>query len=52
MHEDCSVGNNIVVNDGVFSSLLRLNGVIDSKKLHLIFGNSAVVDFNSSGQVK
>lgn len=52
MHEDCSVGNNIVVNDGTFNSLIRLNGGFDTKKLYLLLGNSAVIDFNSSGQVK
>jgi len=46
------VGNNILVNDGVFNSLLRLSGVIDTKKPYLLFGNAVNVDFTSSGQVK
>jgi hypothetical protein len=52
LHEDTVVGNNIQVNDGVFSSYLRLSGNVDSKKPYLIFSNSVNVDFNSSGQVK
>ena len=52
MHEDCSVGNNIVVNDGTFNSFLRLNGAFDTKKMYLLLGNAVVIDFNSSGQVK
>lgn len=46
------VGNNIQINDGVFSSYLRLSGVVDTKKPYLVFGNAINVDFNSSGQVK
>jgi hypothetical protein len=46
------VGNNIQINDGVFSSYLRLSGAVDAKKPYLIFGNAVSVDFNSSGQVK
>lgn len=52
MHEDCSVGNSIVINDGTYSSVLRLTGAFDTKKLHLLLGNSINIDFNSSGQVK
>lgn len=52
LHEDCAVGNNIQVNDGVFNSYLKLSGAVDSKKPYLIFGNAANIDFNSSGQVK
>ncbi len=52
LHEDAAVGNNIQVNDGVFSSSLRLSGAVDTKKPYLIFANSISVDFNSSGQVK
>lgn len=52
LHEESAVGNNIQVNDGVFNSYLRLSGSVDTKKPYLLFGNSLVVDFNSSGQVK
>jgi hypothetical protein len=52
LHEDCVVGNNIQINDGVFNSYLRLSGIVDTKKPYLIFGNSVSIDFNSSGQVK
>ena len=52
LHEECAVGNNIQVNDGVFHSSLRLSGTVDTKKPYLIFGNALSVDFNSSGQVK
>lgn len=52
VHEDSPVGNSIQVNDGVFSANLRLSGVVDCKKPHLMFGQAVTVDFNSSGQVK
>lgn len=52
LHEDAPVGNNILVNDGVFNSFLRLSGVVDTKKPYLLLGNSVNVDFASSGQVK
>ena len=52
IHEDVPVGNNIQINDGTFSSFLRLSGTIDAKKPYQFFGNSVTVDFNSSGQVK
>lgn len=52
IHEDSPVGNNIQVNDGVYHSSIRLSGVIDSKKPHLMFSKAVTIDFNSSGHVK
>jgi hypothetical protein len=52
LHEECAVGNNIQINDGVFHSSLRLSGTVDTKKPYLLLTNALSVDFNSSGQVK
>ena len=52
LHEDNPVGNNLLINDGSFQTNLRLTGQVDTKKPYLLFGNSACVDFTSSGHAK
>jgi hypothetical protein len=52
LHEEAPIGNNITVNDGVFSIMLRLSGEVNTKNPYLLFGNSVAVDFNSSGQAR
>ena len=46
------MGNNIQINDGVFSSNIRLSGAVDTKKIHMLFSKSCTIDFTSSGHVK
>ena len=52
IHEEAAVGNNIVINDGVFSSNVRLSGNIDTKKISMLLANSCTIDITSSGHVK
>ena len=52
VHEDLPVGNNIQINDGAFSSNIRLSGNVDTKKLYMLLSKAVTVDFTSSGHVK
>ena len=52
IHEDSAVGNNIQINDGVFSSNVRLSGNIDTKKISMLLSNACTIDITSSGHVK